>query len=403
VNVLVLSFYYPPDLSAGSFRTSALVAALVQQLEGRGRIDVITTLPNRYRSFSQEAPEHSETEFVRVRRVRVSGHRSGMIDQSIAFLHYARAVLRNIRGRQYDVVYATSSRLLTAFLGAICARRLRAPLFLDIRDIFVDTIGDLLASRRGRALLPVLRAVERFTIKQAACVNLVSGGFRQYFAERYPAQRFSYLTNGVDDEFLGANFDKPAGRGGPRRILYAGNIGEGQGLHHIVPPLARRLGADYEICVVGDGGRRAALEQALAREAVSNVRLLAPVGREQLLTLYRDSDCLFLHLNDFSAFRKVLPSKIFEYAATGKPILAGVAGYAADFIRDNVDNAAVFAPCDVEGAMRAVASLRLTGTDRSAFVSRFRRSDIMRELARAVLATGRQDRGDAERVPESGG
>ena len=45
------------------------------------------------------------------------------------------------------------------------------------------------------------------------------------------------------------------------------------------------------------------------------------------------TDVLFLHLNDYSAFRKVIPSKIFEYAATGKPIVAGVSGYAAEFLR----------------------------------------------------------------------
>ena len=45
---------------------------------------------------------------------------------------------------------------------------------------------------------------------------------------------------------------------------------------------------------------------------------------------------LFIHLNAYPAFEKVLPSKIFEYAATGKPILAGVSGYSADFIRNNL-------------------------------------------------------------------
>jgi len=32
-----------------------------------------------------------------------------------------------------------------------------------------------------------------------------------------------------------------------------------------------------------------------------------------------DADVLFLHLNAYKAFEKVLPSKIFEYAATGRP------------------------------------------------------------------------------------
>ena len=62
---------------------------------------------------------------------------------------------------------------------------------------------------------------------------------------------------------------------------------------------------------------------------------------------------LFLHLGAHAAFEKVLPSKLFEYAALGKPVLAGVAGFAARFVREEISNAAVFPPCDVAGAVRA--------------------------------------------------
>ena len=47
---------------------------------------------------------------------------------------------------------------------------------------------------------------------------------------------------------------------------------------------------------------------------------------------YDKASILFLHLNDYEAFYKVLPSKIFEYATTGKPIIAGVNGFAKDVI-----------------------------------------------------------------------
>ena len=60
----------------------------------------------------------------------------------------------------------------------------------------------------------------------------------------------------------------------------------------------------------------------------NNIRLLPPIERQQLIKEYQNADVLFLHLNDYPAFEKVLPSKIFEYAALGKPILAGVTAVA---------------------------------------------------------------------------
>jgi hypothetical protein len=57
VRLLILSFYYRPDLSAGSFRTTALVEALRERAAAGTEIDVVTTLPNRYHSFVRDAAE----------------------------------------------------------------------------------------------------------------------------------------------------------------------------------------------------------------------------------------------------------------------------------------------------------------------------------------------------------
>jgi glycosyltransferase involved in cell wall biosynthesis len=170
-------------------------------------------------------------------------------------------------------------------------------------------------------------------------------------------------------------------------VLYAGNIGEGQGLHAIVPGIAQRLRDRADIVVIGDGGRRSELLAAISDAGVHNVELRPPVKRAQLLEEYRNADVLFLHLNDHPAFERVLPSKIFEYAALGKPVWAGVAGFSAAFLREEVDNAAVFAPCDVDGALREFESLRIADEPRVKFIQKFSRSGIMRSMADDVLGT----------------
>jgi glycosyltransferase involved in cell wall biosynthesis len=263
-------------------------------------------------------------------------------------------------------------------------------LYLDIRDIFTDTIKGILRPHVVRVLMPLLRWIERYTIRTAIHVNLVSEGFREYFELYYPDKNYSFLTNGIDEEFLEVDFRHEPRNDGRQVILYAGNIGEGQGLHRIVPGLAKVLGDKYEFWVVGDGGRSQMLRDVLEREKVTNVKLMAPVDRAKLLELYRESDYLFLHLNDCDAFRKVLPSKIFEYAATGKPVLAGVAGYSAQFLQKYVENSAVFTPCDVTGGAVALASLRPAVCRRDEFVWAHRRSRTMQQLAQHVLHVGRQ-------------
>lgn len=388
MRVLVLSFYYEPDLSAGSFRNTALVKKLAEQLGCNGQVDVITTLPNRYHTFSANALEHEAVDNIRVWRVSLPVHKSGMVDQSLAFASYAKAVWQRTRGQKYDVVYASSSRLMSAALGAVIARRLGALLYLDLRDIFTDSFGDMVAKSPLRFTLPVFHSIERFAVRHADRVNLVSPGFVDHFRAIGCSHSFRFFTNGIDDEFIDYDFFDHAIRGGPKEILYAGNIGGCQGLHHIIPEAAKLLGRDWRFRIIGDGGMRSTLVRML--DGIDNVILEPPVRRYELLERYRKADVLFLHLNDSPAYRKVLPSKLFEYAATGKPILAGVAGQAAEFLKDNVENAAVFAPSDNVGLVRALKRLSFENTPRAAFVERYRRAKITEQLADDILALGRE-------------
>jgi len=386
LRILVLSFYFRPDLSAGSFRTTAFVDALEQKMSVDGQIDVLTTLPNRYSSFSVDAPAEEKAPGLSIVRIALPPHQSGMFDQARAFISFAREVSRHTRGQKYDLVFATSSRLMTAVLGAWVARNSRIPLYLDIRDIFVDTIKDVLPKHFSVLAKPVFAVLERWAINSASKVNLVSQGFSEYFSARFPRQRFSYFSNGIDDEFLSLPIPESVPRTNDVvEVLYAGNLGEGQGLHAIVPDLAKRMHGKIRFKIIGDGGRKEVLRAALVRADIDNVEMLPPMKRAQLIEAYQAADVLFLHLNDYDAFRKVLPSKLFEYGAMGKPIWAGVSGYAAEFMRTELDNSAVFHPCNAVEAELVFGQLRLQNQPRARFAAKFARINIANEMANDVV------------------
>lgn len=389
MKVLLLSFYYKPDLSAGSFRNTALVESLHRALPEGSEIHVVTTLPNRYAGFSAEAPEEEVTPNLMIKRVRLPAHESGMADQSKAFLAYAKQVKQFVSGKEYDVVFASSSRLMTAALGARVARQLGVPLYLDIRDIFVDTIKDVLPRKLAWLMKPLFGAVERWTISRADRLNVVSAGFLPYFESRYPKVSKVVFTNGIDDEFLRVAPEVSQARDSEIvEVVYAGNMGEGQGLHNIIPQLAKKMEGRVRFRLIGGGGRQRQLEEAIAKAGCTNVVLEPPVARKELIQAYQKADVLFLHLNDYDAFRKVLPSKLFEYGALGKPIWAGVAGYAASFVRENIDNAEVFSPCEDAEAIEAFNRLDIKDKPREKFVARFSRGAIMDEMARDIVALG---------------
>mgnify|MGYP000318322840 CR=1 FL=1 len=385
MRILVLSFYYQPDLSAGSFRCTALVEELKKYSDCE--IEIITTLPNRYSSFPVDAKIVEKEGRITIHRVGLPSHKSGMIDQIRAFFTYYRKAKKIVFNENYDVVYATSSRLFTAFLGARIANKKRLPLYLDIRDIFVDTIKDVLSPKVALLAKPVFSAVEKYTFRRAQRINLVSRGFKQYFEQRYPETDYRWYTNGIDKEFLDIEAIKETELSQPKtlQVTYAGNLGEGQGLHKILPQLAKMLEGRVEFNVIGDGGRKSQLENELLSNEVTNVKLLPPVKRDQLIAFYQQADVLFLHLNDYPAFKKVLPSKIFEYAAMGKPIWAGVSGYAAEFLDSEVENSAVFEPGNHLQAIQLLDSLHMTLTKRDDFITKYSRENVMSKMAKDLV------------------
>ena len=386
--IVYLTFYFTPDLCAGSFRNSSLAIELSRQAKFKNVfVDLYTTSPNRYSTFKTEALEYEELDNLRIHRIKLPSHKSGMIDQVLSFSKFYWEVRKMNSSKKVDLVFASSSRLFTAFLGYKIAKKSKAPLFLDIRDIFVDTMSDILKPPVFKPIIiSFLKHIENKTFNYANHINLISEGFKEYFS-KFKNKSFSFFTNGIDNEFLKIdNSLNQIKNANTKLIVYAGNIGEGQGLDKIVPQAAKKLGNNFTFLIYGDGGAKNKLQKEIDKLKVENVILKDPVSRHELKSIYNSADYLFLHLNDYSAFKKVLPSKIFELATYPKTIIAGVSGYSAGFIKKEVPNSYVFNPCDIRSLVGFLENDKTSSNfDRERFKTKFSRSTINKQLSANII------------------
>ena len=387
--IVYLTFYFKPDLCAGSFRNSPLALELSYQAKLKNTIiDLYTTSPNRYSTFKTEALEYEELDNLRIHRIKLPTHKSGMIDQVLSFSKFYWKVKKLNQGTKADLVFASSSRLFTAFLGYKIAKKNKVPLILDVRDIFVDTMSDVLKpSVIKPIIILLLKRIENKTFNYAKHINLISEGFKEYFLKFKENTNFSFFSNGIDNEFLkNDNSLNQIKNGNTKLIVYAGNIGEGQGLDKIVPQAAKKLGNNFTFLIYGDGGAKNKLQKEIDNLKVENVILKDPVSRFELKSIYNTADYLFLHLNDYSAFKKVLPSKIFELATYPKTIIAGVSGYSASFIKKEVPNSYVFNPCDIRSLVDFLENGKTSSNfDRERFKTKFSRSTINKQLSANII------------------
>ena len=231
-----------------------------------------------------------------------------------------------------------------------------------------------------------MKFIEGRVFNYATHINLISGGFRDYF-KRYSRPVYSFYTNGIDPVFINCKKEYPLKDSPVRTVLYAGNIGEGQGLHKVIPQAAAMLGGHVQFRIIGDGGAKKKLLDAVEASGVRNVSVVPPMTREHLIDEYNKADFLFIHLNDFDAFKKVLPSKIFELGVFPKPLIAGVDGFARKFISDNLPDALLLKPCDSSGLFETISSYnRAQIHDRREFIRVFNRESLNRQMAESILS-----------------
>ncbi|MDA9729437.1 glycosyltransferase family 4 protein [SAR86 cluster bacterium] len=390
MRILFISFYYEPDLCAGSFRATTLANELSEKLDMHSSIDILTTEPNRYDSFKVTAKTFQTYKKLKINRIKVPSHKSGFFDQSISFIYFAIGVYKKTKNKEYDLVFATSSRLMTAFLASLISRKIKTPLYLDIRDIFLDIFSELIPRSIFYLFFPFFNFLEKYTMSRASKINLVSEGFKDYFDLKYPNKEYSYIPNGIDDIFLQKDFSKNL-ENSTIEILYAGNIGKGQALEKIIPALVTALPDKYKFTIIGDGGGLKKLKNETKLHCDGEIQFIEPLPREELINYYKKADILFLHLNDLKSLDRVLPSKIFEYGATGKPILAGLKGQSKIFLKKFVENSYVFDPCSVESAIKQIQKINLMHSNRSEFKKKFSREFLTSKLSEDIFMTASEN------------
>ena len=326
-------------------------------------------------------------------------HNNSFLKQFISYCFFAVSAFKYAYSnrKKFDIVFATSSRLGTGFLGFLVSKVTGKPLFLDIRDIFSDNLSSISLFKEfiGGTLVKLFSRIESRIVSHAKWVNFVSPGFFTYPHIKKLDKNIHLFTNGIDDIFVNNRkaisqmvYTKVENRS--ITITYAGNIGFGQGLELIVLPLANHYKNKIQFQLIGDGSSVDLIKAGILEDGLNNIDLIPPVDRSKLLRYYNNADMFLLQLNDIPAFKKVLPSKIFDYGSFDKPMLAGVQGVANTFIKENLPDAFLFDPGDVKYVLKYIDTILENGfplINNEHFIEKFSRENIMNDMLSSILSS----------------
>ncbi len=384
MKILLITQYFPPDLSAGSFRMSSLVNEFKKYMSKNDVLEIYTTFPHRYDNYESDNII-IEKKNIKINRIKLFKHYNSKFVQVLNYFIFFTWVLYKTKNKNYDKIFATSSKLMTSFLGSLIAKRLNIKIYCEFRDNFIQSL-DLIGGIYNLTIIKyILNKIESFTCNNCEKLNLVSEGFNSYYISKYPNIKLTNYTNGIDDLFLKYDYTNLNKTHKKIKILYVGNIGFGQGLEKIIPHLAKKTTNIYDYLIIGDGNSKELLQKKIVEFKIHNVKILKPIERKLLKKYYKETDIVFLHLNNHESSKHVLPSKIFEYAATSKPILAGLNGFSKSFCQKNINGCYIFNSSDVDDGLIKLKKIVKFYHDRKSFIDIYRRKNISNNLVKEIL------------------
>jgi glycosyltransferase involved in cell wall biosynthesis len=376
MRVLFVTQYFPPETEIGGIR----IWELARRLMHRGHeVMVLTGLPNYPTgaltpAYGRKARGVFFTEFLDgIKVARVILYPSHSKDGSKRLANYVSfagsASLRALALRGLDIIVATSPPLTAGLPACVAACVNRAPLVMELRDLWPEA-----AIQLGYLRSPLARrsayALEHALYKRATAIVSVSNGIREDIVARgVEADKCTVLFNGIDPELFSSqsrNHQVEALKAGGRVVgLYLGSLSEYHGLDLALDLLSRLQPHDrFRILFAGGGSARSALEAAVQDRGLTNAIFLPAPTRPEMPGLAASADFCLAFVKESAFSRWLLSSKVFMYMACARPIFAAAAGETRRVIEEA--NAGIVAEPSAHG-VAALAETLLGMTDGSRF------------------------------------
>jgi len=369
--------YLIPSLASMGSSGGAIshIRGFLYGLKGTGRIC-------RVFSGTSLAQDAFETEIVDPARRPYFFWEAAMLSYNFKF---ARGVQRNLASSTPGALYQRHCRF--AIAGALLSIRLKVPLILEYNGP-QGWIADHWDPTPFRSLITLC---EELTLRCAARIIVVSEVLRGELADRgIPADRIRVNPNAVDPDHFYPGRAREAGRRElgvePDEILvgFAGSFSLWHGIEILEQTIVRLLGKPsthrLRFVLMGNGLLHGEMRSALAAyEKTGEVIFTGSLPSDKVAEYLDASDILVsphIPMPDGSRFFGS-PTKLFEYMAMGKGIVASRLEQLAEVLEHDRTGWLV-TPGDVEELAEAIRHLALDPAKREALGTAARRAAVER-------------------------
>ena len=381
MNVLVIAELFPPDMGGGSTRAFNVVKGLVSFGH---RVTVVTAFPHyptgnvpkKYRCRLMSVETVGKARVIRVWVPPLASR--GLARRLVLFLSFCVFSLFALPfvGR-VDVVWAANPNVFSVYSALVYSFFKGCPVVQNVDDLWPEELYNL-GMLKSSVLRRVAEFFSRFAYRVSAAITPISPAYVDVITNRYEVDpgKVHVVPAGVDLDNFRAFTDRRKKEGDVFKVLYIGALSPAYDFDYVLRA-ARVLSSERRIRFViqGEGELGGRLKSKVKGLNLQNVDVvLKVVSRSMVAEVLGSADVLLLPLRslDYSG----ISSKLYEYQASGKPIICCAMGQPAQYV-SKTGAGIVVDPGDYEGLAKAVVFL-------------FENRDVMEKLGKA----GRQYVGD---------
>ena len=239
---------------------------------------------------------------------------------------------------EIDVIIATSPQFFVAIAGFIISKMKNRPLVLEIRDLWPESIVQL-GQLKNRTIITILEFIEIYLYRKAHSIVVVAESSVPILKNKgIDPSKIRVVKNGVDLELFdpartNSSLKKSLSLDQKFVVSYIGTLGLSHALDKVLQSASiLQNNSDIHFLLIGEGAEKDHLKKLTKSLNLTNVTFLDQINKQLLPDYYGISDIVLVTLRKLPLFQCVIPSKIFEIMAMGKPVLLTVDGEAREMV-----------------------------------------------------------------------
>ncbi|TCJ30216.1 glycosyltransferase family 4 protein [Nocardioides jejuensis] len=337
----VITQWYDPE--SGS---AAIPGSIVRALAAHGHdLEVVTGFPNYplgrlYDGYRMRLLQRDRVDGIPVSRIPVfPSHDGSGARRALTYLAFmlSASTMGAFLVRRAEVVLVVATSGTVSFSGVIARLLWRRRYVLYIQDLWPDSVlaSGMVRGLPARIAERLLHALCNVGYRHATRIVVISPGMRDVLISRgVPAEKVTVAANWADEAvFRPVTVERAPGE--RRSLMYAGNIGDVQGLEVLVEALAQvPAGKRPLVRLVGSGFAEQRL-RALATElgVAEDLRWEGVKPFAEMAGVLATADAQIITLRDLPVFRATMPSKTQGILACGRPLIVSAPGDVAALAR----------------------------------------------------------------------